>query len=198
MALAQEAAKGATPGESFTKPDISSAIPPEQKDAVDRVVAAGMKMMYSPGMRDDLKAAVNSPDPTPKVLAENVVGLLLTMDKQAGQSGIPGEALMPAAVELVGDAGEMLVEAGRPVTQEDYKTAVQMAFVLISKKMGMDDGQIMDTANKALPPDQQVAGGAPPDGPAAEAPPVDPAAPTVPTAPPAGMPPAGVPPQPVA
>lgn len=192
--LAEQAAAAAPQGESpesgtFTKPDITSAIPPEQVDAVNRIAAAGMKMMYSPGMRDELKAAVNSPEPTPKVLAENVTGLMLTIDQKAGNGGIPPEAIMPAAVELLGDAADMMVKAGRPVSQEDFKTAMQMLFVMMSKKMGMDDAAIMDTANKSLPPDQQVGGGAPPDGPAAApqpALPVPPAAPinAAPVAPP--------------
>lgn len=194
MGLAQKAAASAAPsegGDTFTKPDLSAVpLTPEQKDQADRIVAAGMKMMLSPQMRDDLKKAMASPEPTPKVLSENVVGLMLTMDSKAGKSGLPQEAIMPAAVELLGEAGQLMVDGGRPVSQEDFKTAIQMTFVLISKKMGMDDAQIMDTANKALPADQQVAGGAPPDGPAADA---------SAAAPPAGGPPvaaapAGVPP----
>ena len=184
MGLADTAAQAAGPADdagTFEKKDISSAIPPEQKDAVDRIVAAGMKIMYSPAMRDDLKTALASKDPTPKVLAENVLGLMLTMDQKAGKSGLPPPALLPAAVELLGDAADLMVKGGRPVGQDDYTTAIQMLFVMMSKKMGMNDAQIMDTANKALPPDQQVAGGAPPDGPAADAA----------NAPPAGMPPAG-------
>lgn len=193
MALADRAAAAAPTeggGESFTKPDLSGIpLTPEQRDSVDRIVAAGLKMMLSPAMRDDLKKAMNSPEPTAKVLAENVVGLMLTMDQKAGKSGLPPEAIMPAAVELLGEAGDLMVQGGRPVSQEDFRTAIQMAFVLISKKMGMNDSQIMDTANKALPPSEQVAGGAPPNGPAADAVAAAGAAPQ--GAPPAGMPPQG-------
>lgn len=176
-AAADTAAAPAAPGDTgetgdsgatFQKADLSSAIPPEQQDAVQRIVAAGMKMMYGPNMRDQLRKAINSPDPTPKVLAENVAGLMLMMDK-ASKGGLPAQAILPAAVELLGDAADAMVQAGRPVSQEDYKSAIQMLFVLISHKMGMNEAQIMDTANKALPPDQQLNGGAPPDGPAAVA-----------------------------
>ena len=193
-ATAAPAPEGEPGADTFTKPDITSAIPPEQVDAVNRIVAAGMKLMYSAGMRDELKAAVNSPEPTAKVLAENVTGLMLMMDQKSGKSGLPPEAIMPAAVELLGDSGDMMVKAGRPVSQEDFKTAMQMLLVMVSKKMGMDDAQVMDMANKALPPEQQAGGGLPPDGPAADAaPPVDPAA--APPVDPAAMPPAAVPPE---
>jgi len=163
-------------GDTFTKPDISKAIPPELQDTVQRIVAAGMKIMYSPDMRDDIKKAVQSPDPTPKVMTDNVVGLLLTLDQKAGQSGLPGPALMPAAVELLGEAGTVLVQAGRPVSQDDFKAAIQLTFVLMSKKMGMKDGDIMNTAKSALPPGEQGAADE-------QAPPADA------SAPPAGAPP---------
>lgn len=166
-----EAAEGEGSG-SFTKPDISKAIPPNMVDVVQRIVAAGMKLMYGPNMRDKLREAVQSKDPTAQVLAENVTGLMLILDRTASKTkgnGIPPEAVLPAAIELLGDAADAMVQAGREVTQDDFKTAMQTTFVLISHKMGMNEAQIMDAANKALPPDQQANGGAPPDGPAAQA-----------------------------
>lgn len=199
--LAQQAAQQAPPaddqgegaGEGFKKPDISSVIPPEFKDVVDRVVAAGMKIMYSPASRDDLMKAVQSPDPLPKTLAMNITGLMLMLDQKAGKSGIPPQAIGPASMELLGDACELLSQS-KPVTMDDYKAAAQLMFVMIGKKLGASDADIMDAANKALPEDQQVAGGAAPDGPAAQgagaqAPPAAP-----PVAPPAGGPPGAAPP----
>lgn len=198
MGLADKAAAAAPAdsggtGEPFKKPDISSVIPPEVKDVVDRVVAAGMKIMYSPAARDDLMKAVQSTDPLPKTLAMNITGLMLMIDQKAGKSGIPPQAIGPASMELLGDACELMSQS-KPVTMDDYKSAAQMMFVLIGKKLGASDADIMDAANKALPEDQQVAGGAPPDGPAADvaaaaAPPAGATPPADPNAPPAGGPP---------
>lgn len=138
-------------GGTFKAADISKAIPPQYADAVQRIVAAGMKIMYSPASRQDLMAAVKSPDPLPKVLAENITGLMLTLDKHAGGSGLPPPAVMPAAYELLADAGALMVKAGRNVSQQDFTSAVQLMYVMISKKQGMNNDQIMDTAAKAVP-----------------------------------------------
>jgi hypothetical protein len=137
-------------GEPFKRPDISQFVPPEIKDVVDRVVAAGVKVMYSPQMQDQMKAAIESPDPVPKKMAENVTGLLLTLDKQT-QGGIPDQALFPAGMELMGEAAEVLTSAGQPVTQEDYNEAARMMFVLVGQKLGGTRDQIMQAAEQALP-----------------------------------------------
>ena len=172
MELAAMAAQQAPQeaAEPFVKPDVSSTVPPELKDAVDRIVAAGMKLMYAPQTRAQLEKAVQSQEPVPKVLAENITGLILMLDSKT-KGGLPPEPLFPAAVTLLGDAAEVLSEAGRPVTKDDYENGVRMLYVMLSKKLGASDAQIMDAANKALPADQQVAGGTPPDGPATDAPP---------------------------
>jgi hypothetical protein len=144
-------AEGAeTGGEPFKRPDISQFVPPEIKDVVDRVVAAGVKVMYSPQMQEQMKAAIESQDPVPKKMAENVTGLLLTLDKQT-QGGIPDQALFPAGMELMGEAAEVLTSAGQPVTQEDYNQAARMMFVLVGQKLGGTPDQIMQAAAQAVP-----------------------------------------------
>ena len=50
---------------------------------LDRIVAAGMRIMYSPEMADERDQAVQSQEPVAKKLADNVTGLLLTLDQQA-------------------------------------------------------------------------------------------------------------------
>lgn len=207
MALADVAKKAAAPiaegnpdGASFEKKDISSAIPPEAKDAVDRIVAAGMKIMFNPATRQHMMQGIQSKEPVPKKIAENVTGLLLLVDQKAKQAGqtLPGPAIFPAAYELAAQAGEVLVKAGQPVSHEDFNSAVQLLYVMIGKKMGGTDEQIMGAAAKhvegavadegaaAGEPVPPEGGAAPVDPNAAAAPPVDPTA--APTAP-AGAPP---------
>lgn len=145
--LAQQATQQAA---GFKKPDISAMIPPESKDAVDRVVAAGTKMMYAPEMRQHLQEAVQSQDPVPKKLAENTVGLMLLLD-QKSQGKIPLDAMFPAAMELLGEAAEVLTTVGQDVTQEDYNEAAMMMFAIMGKKLGATDEQMMGAAEQAIP-----------------------------------------------
>lgn len=174
---AAEAAEGAKPGgdaegAKFNKPDITQFIPEDMRDAVDRVVAAGHKMIYSPQMREQVMEEIQRDVPVAQKLGEAVVGLLLTLDSKS-QGGIPEAAIFPAAVGLLGEAAEILRSVGETVTQEDFNEAMRTMFVLIAKKLGASDEDVMAMGEKAL-------GGqaAPPD-----TPPGVPAAPT-------GVPPA--------
>lgn len=179
MQSAQTQTNAAKTGEDFTPKDPREFVPEESRDAVDRVVAAGMKLLYSAEMEDERQEAIQSPQPVAKKLADNITGLMLTLDQQS-KGGIPQAALFPAAVMLLNEAGQMLIQAGQKVTQDDYNESMQILYVQIGKKLGATDDQLMTAAQEAL---AKKGGG--------EAP-VDPAgAPAVPPAvPPAGaMPP---------
>ena len=173
MALMQKAAAQKPAGASFKKPDVSQFVPQAMHDTFQRVVAAGMKIMYSPDMKDEMDAAMQSQDPIPKKIADNTTGLLLTLDQQT-KGGIPAGALFPAAVELAAEAADVLVAAGQAVSQEDFNDALLMMYAQIGKKLGGSDDELMQNAQQAL--------GQPPG----------PSAPPDPNAPPQGPP--GVPP----
>lgn len=135
-------APGAAPATPFTRPDISKSIPAEQQDAVGRIVASGMRVMYAPEMKSRVLEVVKSQEPIPKKLAESVVGLMLMLDQRA-KGGLPIEALPYAAVELLGEAAELLSAANQPVSDEDFKTAATMTVWLTARKMGATDEQVM-------------------------------------------------------
>lgn len=145
MALMDSKSKTAA---GFKKPDTAQFTPPELKDVVQRVAAAGVKLMYSPDMRDELAGEVQRDAPAAQKMAESVTGLLLTIDSQA-KGGIPMGALFPAGLELLGEAGEVLTSAGQAVTQDQFNEAAQLLFVMVGKKLGASDEQLMQTAEQA-------------------------------------------------
>lgn len=132
----------------FKKPDIAGFIPPELRDAVDRIVAAGKKLMFAPETRQQLMQEVQRDVPPPQKMAEAISGLMLTLD-QKSQGGLPVGAIFPAAMELLGDAAEVLTAAGQQVTQDDYNQAAQLMFVILGRKLGATDDQLMQTAQQA-------------------------------------------------
>jgi hypothetical protein len=133
----------------FTRPDTAQFVPEEQQDAYARVVAAGQKLMYSPEMREELKAEVQREAPVPTKMAEAVTGLMLTMDKQS-KGGLPMPVIFPAGLELLSEAAEVLIAAGQPVTQEDWNEAARQMFVIMGRKFGAKDEEIMAAAAKSL------------------------------------------------
>lgn len=142
-----KAQKGA--GANFTPQDPRKFVPPEQHDAVDRVVAAGIRLMYSPPMAEERQQAIQSQDPVPKKIADNVTGLLLTLDQRA-KGGIPQQVIFPAAVILTNEAANLLVHASQSVTQDDYNESLQILYVQLGKKLGASDDQLMQGAQDAL------------------------------------------------
>lgn len=151
---------------AFKKPDISAFVPPDAKDAVDRIVAAGMKIMYSPDMKDEVQEAITGKGPVSQRMAANVTGLIALLDqKAAGKT--PVGALFPAALELLGEAAEIMSAAKVDVSQEDYNEAAQLCFVMIGKKLGGTDEQITQSLS-------QMGGQGEPAAPAASAAPATP------------------------
>lgn len=134
---------------AFKRPDIGGFIPKGMEDTVQRISAAGQKIMYSPDMREELMAEIQSEEAIPLKLAKAVVGLMLTLDQQAKGGGIPEEALFPAGLELLGEACDVLTQAGQQVTQEEYNEAARGMFVLMGQKLGIDQDQMMGAAEQA-------------------------------------------------
>lgn len=150
--LMKKAQAAKTAGQHFKPPSIDEFIPQNMRDTVERIVAAGVRFMYAPQTRDQVKEEIQRDAPVPQKLAEAVLGLMLTLDQQT-KGGIPSDALFPAGMKLLGEATEVLGAAGQTVTQEDYNEAARTLFVLMSKKLGMKDEDIMGAA-------EQAAGGA--------------------------------------
>lgn len=157
---------------AFKRPDISQFIPEGMEDVVARVSAAGQKIMYSPDMRDELQAEVKRDAPVAQKMAESVVGLMLTLDSQT-DGGIPEAALLPIGLDLLGEAAEVLSQTGGQVTIDEYNEAAQLMFVMVAKKLGHSDEQIMGAVEQAV----GGAGGAPPEEAGEAMPPEEGAAP---------------------
>ena len=158
--MQQAAAKKAPAPEAgtFQRPDLSKMIPPEIKDVVERVHAAGLRVMTAPEMREEVMAAVQSQEPVPQTLAKNVTGLLLTLDQKSaeqGGQGIPPGALFPAGMELLGEAADIMVAAGTPVTQDDFNTAAMMMYGMVGEKLGLSQDELLQGAAQAAPEDAE-------------------------------------------
>ena len=149
MQRAGAQAQAANTGPTFTPKDPTPHIPPQLVDTVHRIVAAGMKVIYSPAMAKARQDALSSPEPMPKKLADNVTGLMLVLD-QKSQPGLPPEALFPSAVLLLNEIAGIFVQAGQNVTEDDYTAAIQILYVQLGKKLGATNDQLMQGAEQAL------------------------------------------------
>lgn len=140
------------------------AIPPDLREAFERVVLAGMQVLYSEETQDLVRQELGRDVPVWRKLAESIAGLMGILQQQStGQ--MPQEVIIPAAIELVHEAAAFVAESGmEQVSDEDLKQAAQYVVVLLMRGMGADDNQIGQVLTGGGAAGAQAAPAAPPAG----------------------------------
>ena len=145
-------------------------MPVQDQESLQKVVMAGMKLMYDPKIFPMFEQGLKSKAPLPDMLAAQAVGLLkLLMDKSQGT--IPKNVILPAAVMLMLEMGDFMVKAkmAQP-TQADMQAAVKKVVELAMKVFGAPGGGAATPPGAGMP-----APGAMPPGGAGMPPPQQPA-----------------------
>lgn len=94
------------------------------QEKTQRIVMAGMKVMYSPETSKMLTEGMTSDAPMPQKLAMEVAGVMkIVHDKTA--NGLPPETVAPAAMMLLFELAQFMQQsgAGSP-TKDDISAAV--------------------------------------------------------------------------
>ncbi len=112
---------------------------PEEQDAVDRVVGAGSKIIYSEQGTQSILESLKSGDP-PESIARTAFNLMMSLD-QKSKGTIPEDAMMPAAVKLLALIAELGSKGG--AIQTDANTVPQAMQHLVA--LGIENG-IIDPA----------------------------------------------------
>lgn len=85
---------------------------PQEQEAYEKVVLAGMKILYDDKTRDKVLAMVKqSKDDPARAMAMAAQTLILQMDEQSGGT-IPQEIILPAAAEILEHLAELVNESG--------------------------------------------------------------------------------------
>jgi len=99
---------------------------PELRDAYERVLVAGKKMMYAPETAEAIQGIIlDDQVPMANKLGEGVANLLVMMDNQ-GNGTIPKDALIPVGVSLMFEAADYMFECGLEVTPEDLSDGMEL------------------------------------------------------------------------
>ena len=115
-------------------------------DAYDRVLTAGMKMLYSPQSAEVVqKLIMDDAIPLPNKLGEGVANLLVMMDNQ-GNGTIPKEVLAPVGIALLFEATDYLFELGIEASEEDLGNAIELMITALFTGFGID----MKTVDKMV------------------------------------------------
>lgn len=113
-------------------------IPPELQNAYERVVVAGMKVMFSKETNKYVLKALESGGSNADKLGTGVAELLLMLFAQSNKT-MPPQVMIPAGTELVVQAADFVKQAGlMKVTNQDIGDGIQVMIQLVLKAFGAD------------------------------------------------------------
>lgn len=118
-------------------------IPDNLKDAYDRVVLAGMKVMFSKETSQQAMSFLSEENgAADERIGQGVAALMGLLMKQANGT-MPPQIIIPAGVELVAAAGDYLKKAGENVTDDDIAGAMSDYVQIVLQQAGADSPEKM-------------------------------------------------------
>lgn len=114
---------------------------PSQQQQLQRIVTAGMKVMFSPQTRAMMQKIVQTPGNVAQKVATSVAGLLGILMKESGNA-MPKQLLIPAGVLLIAHAAEFLDRAQMVMTDQDVGTAIQQMTTIVLAQFKMDINKV--------------------------------------------------------
>lgn len=126
---------------------MRSIMPEKMREAFDRIVLAGKKVMYSKETAPMVDQYLSSGASTAEKLGGGVANVVVMLDNKA-QGAIPKDILIPAATVLLFDAADFMRRTGTKVTTEDIGKAYEMMFYGIFEAYGMKPEQVDATFDR--------------------------------------------------
>jgi hypothetical protein len=139
-------------------------MPPELQEAYERVVIAGMKVMFSSQTHRIMLKELQKQGPVAQRLGQGIAGLMLLLFKESNNT-MPPQVIFPAGIELMMQAVDFMRKTNMAkVTNQDIGQAVQVMIEVIVSKFGVDPAQfeqmINSYDNTAVDAARQQMGGA--------------------------------------
>ncbi len=157
--MAHESAEGEAPGQPEAAELSAEAVrakmnlPPELKKAYERVLQAGIKLMFDPRTRAETMQMIAAPgDPVQKI-AQGVGSVMVVLFEQSNGT-MPQQIIIPVAVELVMHVVEVVREAGAEISNEQVGAATEQTINFIMQKFGIDPNQLESMAKQQAQPQQ--------------------------------------------
>jgi hypothetical protein len=122
---------------------------PPQAQQIQRIVVAGMKVMFSPQSHNLMTQQLQGPAPMPQKLGQGVAGLMGLLAKESNNT-LPPKLMVPAGMVLVAHAADFLRKAGQQVSDVDVGNAIQILIQTLLKSAKLDPN--LSAATAAQPP----------------------------------------------
>ena len=122
-------------------------MPPELQEAYERVVIAGMKVMFSKETHRIMLKELQKQGPVADRLGKGIAGLMLLLFKESNQT-MPPQVIFPAGIELMMQAVDFMKQTGmQKVANQDIGMAIQIMIATIAEKFGVDPARLEQMIN---------------------------------------------------
>ena len=116
-------------------------IPANMQDGYERIVLAAKKVMYSPQMKPQMMELLRGPGTVGEKIGKGVVALMAILYSQSNNT-LPPQLIIPAATEMVAEAGDFLRKAGMKVSDDDVAEGMATMIEEILSRAGVSPEQI--------------------------------------------------------
>lgn len=137
-------------GDELTPEAVNENIkmPPELQEAYDRVVLAGMKIMFSKDSHKLMLKELQKPGPVGQKLGQGIAGLMLILVKESNNS-IPPAVLIPAGIQLMMQAVDFMRQTDmEKVTNQDIGDGMELMIMTLMEKFGASPEKVQQMLNQ--------------------------------------------------
>ena len=141
---------GRPEGDDLTKESVEENIkmPPELQEAYERVVIAGMKVMFSKESHKFMLKELQREGPMDQRLGKGIAGLMLLLVKESNNT-IPPEVIIPAGMKLMMEAVDFMRETGLgEPTNAEIGSGMQIMISTILEKFGVAPDKMEQMLNQ--------------------------------------------------
>jgi hypothetical protein len=149
MAIIQDK-MGRPEGEDLDTEAIKDNIkmPPELQEAYERVVIAGMKVMFSKESHKLMLDELQKEGPMGQKLGTGIAGLMLLLVKESNGT-LPPEVIVPAGINLLTRAADFIRKSKiEKITNGDIGEAMEVFISTVLEKFGVDPAKMADMLNQ--------------------------------------------------
>jgi hypothetical protein len=121
-------------------------LPPELEEMYQRVVIAGMKVMFSDESHHLLEKELQGPGTTEEKLGRGLAGLMLLLFKQSNKT-LPPQVIIPAGIELMMNAVEYFQKTDKvKISDQDIGHAIQIMLGVLMHAFGAQPNEVFGKA----------------------------------------------------
>lgn len=120
---------------------IKEKLDPSKHEALDRIVTAGMKVMFGKDTHNLMIEQLDGEGDMVQKTAEGVTKLMVILYQQSNNT-MPMDLVVPAASILLAKTYDFLEQSGDYVSEDDMAQSLKIMTKLILREAGADDAQL--------------------------------------------------------